>query len=88
MMLHIVEESTQDVESSLQALLKVRWIWCTCLVATSLESFFGDQLEVSKARAAEAEASAKKQRMLNIEKARIQHIVKTAFEPLLAAMKS
>ena len=87
MMLSIVEESTQDVESSLQALLKVRWIWCTCLAAC-LESFFGDQLEVSKARAAEAEASAKKQRMLNIEKARIQHIVKTAFEPLLAAMKS
>ena len=58
------------------------------LLQLALNPFFGDQLEVSKARAAEAEASAKKQRMLNIEKARIQHIVKTAFAPLLAAIKS
>merc|ERR1719159_1142077 len=36
-------------------------------------------LERSKSKAAEAEAVASKQRMLNVEKAKLRHIVKTAF---------
>jgi len=58
------EESTRDVEQSLDALLK---------------------LEESTATAEEAEATAAKQRMLNIEKAKIRDIVTNAFAPLFAA---
>lgn len=61
------EESTHDIEKSLDALLK---------------------LEEGKNKAAEADAAAVKQRMLNIEKLKIRDIVKTAFAPLLAKMKS
>merc|ERR1712006_73550 len=61
------EESTRDVEESLDALLK---------------------FEESKAEAARAEAAASKQRMLNIEKAKIRDIVSTAFAPLMAKAHS
>ena len=49
-----------------------------------LKAFVACQLEETKAKAAEAEATAKKQRMLNIEKVKIKDIVRKAFAPLLA----
>ena len=59
----------------------------TCLqdlYLAGLETFVACQLEETKAKAAEAEATAKKQRMLNIEKIKIKDIVRKAFGPLLA----
>merc|ERR1719352_917472 len=45
-------------------------------------------LEESKAKEAESNAAAVKQRMLNIEKVKIRDIVRTAFAPLLARVKA
>ncbi len=46
------------------------------------------QLEESKSKAAEAEATAAQQRMLNVEKLKIREIVRTAFAPLLVQIEA
>ena len=78
------EETSTDVESSLKALAQeLMFLPCPsvypCLLSVHL------QLEANKAREAEAEATATKQRMLNIEKAKIKDIVRKAFAPLHGA---
>ena len=58
------------------------------IVLWLLAPLMSRQLEESKFKAAEAEAIASKQRMLNIEKVKIRDLVRTAFAPLLAKIEA
>ena len=67
----LAEESTHDVEQSLDALLQVHSHASLTLVTFAIARC-SRQMEESKAKAAQADLAAAKQRMLNIEKAKIR----------------
>ena len=73
-----------QVERSLEALLKVR----SMRLALRGNWLYVQQAEESKAKAAEDEASAAKQKLLNIEKQKIRDLVREAFDPLKARLRT
>ena len=79
------EEATNEVEASLRALLLVCRSGGTALLDNhhDMHEFNCSQFEETKARAAETEAAAAKERMLNIEKTKLRDIVAHAFSPLV-----
>ena len=73
-----------QVERSLEALLKVG----SMRLALRGNWLYAQQVEESKAQAAEDEASAAKQKLLNIEKQKIRDLVREAFDPLKARLRT
>ena len=73
-----------QVERSLEALLKVG----SMRLALRGNWLYVQQVEESKAKAAEDEASAAKQKLLNIEKQKIRDLVREAFDPLKARLRT